>query len=303
MGVFTIEVLAYALLSNHKHLLLRTDPAKQRKMTDEEVAKRWLTLCPKRWNKDHTPATPREEEIKEILNQPRRLVELRERLGNVSWFMKSINEDLARKANKEDGCTGRFWEGRFKCKKIESEAALLSCSIYIDLNAIRAGLATTPEESRYTSCWERIESYQAVERLKAARENKVLTAKMEAKLMRQADMANWLTPLARQGEQEGYLSMELSEYLELLDWTGRELQGEKGGKIPANLAPLLQRLELNTDLWVGMIEAYGNWFYRYVAPARLMKRAARKAGLCWFKGVRAARAMFEVVPENIGSLA
>ena len=72
--------------------------------------------------------------------------------------MRCLCEKIARAANHEDGSSGRFWAGRFKSVALLDEAAILACSVYVDLNPIRAGLATTPEESAYTSGRDRIRS-------------------------------------------------------------------------------------------------------------------------------------------------
>ncbi len=80
----------------------------------------------------------------------------RERLSDISWYMRCLNEHIARQANREDEC-----KGRFKSQTLLEERALLACMAYVDLNPIRAGISETPEGSDYTSIQERIREYAA----------------------------------------------------------------------------------------------------------------------------------------------
>jgi len=147
VSLFAVEVIGYAILSNHWHTLLRTLPKLAREWAAEEVVRRWLLLFPSRRMRRTGEAVPSVDDIERVLRQPGRVEVLRERLSSLSWFMRCVDEHIARRANREDGCKGRFWEGRFKSRALLDEAAILTALTYVDLNHVRAGLATTPEES------------------------------------------------------------------------------------------------------------------------------------------------------------
>ena len=155
-GLFGIEVCGYAIMSNHLHLVLRNRPDTVERWSDADVALRWCKLFPRRDETTGEPAEPDEHDLAMLLADANRLAILRGRLSSLSWFMRCMCEWVARAANQEDGSPGRFWAGRFKSQPLLDEAAVLACSVYVDLNPVRAGIATTPEESEFTSGWDRI---------------------------------------------------------------------------------------------------------------------------------------------------
>ncbi len=140
-GQFGLDVLGFAVMSNHFHVIVRNRPDVVGNWSDVEVARRWWNLFPKRRDDDGAPKDPTDLELQMITANPVRLAEIRQRLSSVSWFMRCLVEPIARSANKEDVCTGRFWEGRYKCQPILDESALAACLAYVDLNPIRARLA------------------------------------------------------------------------------------------------------------------------------------------------------------------
>ena len=130
--IFAIDLFAYAVMSNHYHLVVRLDPKRTKSWGAAEIARRWIE------RRSGIPAKQRRVLAEELANNPKRLALARERLGSLSWFMRCINEPLARIANAEDDCSGRFWEGRFKSVVLLDKSALVNCMVYVDLNPGRA---------------------------------------------------------------------------------------------------------------------------------------------------------------------
>lgn len=154
----------------------------------------------------------------------------------------------------------------------------LACLAYVDLNPIRAGLAETPEESRFTSARERI------------------TARRWTGLAHERP-GRWLHPITRGEvpEKQGLLELTLDEYLELLDWTGRNIRPGATGAIPADLDPILQRLGIQPGAWVKTARNFGGFFQRFAGRAESIKTAARRLGRTRLRGLKAGGIAFQPI--------
>jgi REP element-mobilizing transposase RayT len=155
-SIYLIDILAHTVLDNHLHVVVLTLPDEVKKLSDREVAIRWLSLHPGRELDEFVSVDPTESQIAELLGDPEQLEKVRARLSSPSSFMKDLCEPISRRANKEDGRAGHFWEGRFKGKRLLDMLAILVCVAYVDLNQLRAGIAKSLVESNYTSIQSRI---------------------------------------------------------------------------------------------------------------------------------------------------
>src|SRR5688500_12340933 len=122
--VFAINIAAYAVMSNHYHLVLHVDHVRAQAWSDAEVVTRWTRLYrgPKLAQRYLAEQALSDEELQRM---NRFITEWRSRLYSISWFMSCLNYYIALRANKEDGCTGRFWQGRFTSQALLDEIALL----------------------------------------------------------------------------------------------------------------------------------------------------------------------------------
>ena len=146
-SIFSIEICAYAVMSTHYHAVLHVGREQAEAWDDREVVDRWRQLFSggvlvERFLRGEAKSPAELAKVRELV------AEWRERLTDISWFMRCLNESIARRANAEDHCKGRFWEGRFKSQALLDEAAVLTCMAYVDLNPTRAAMAETPETSK-----------------------------------------------------------------------------------------------------------------------------------------------------------
>ncbi len=328
VSIFSVEACGYAVLSNHYHAILRARPDVALAWTPYEVAERWWQLFPKRRDNYGNPASPKDHELDELLCDKKlgiyhgRVETLRNRLSSISWFMRCLNETIARRANKEDGCTGRFWEGRFKSVTLVDQAAVLACMAYVDLNPIHAGMAQTPEESDFTSGQDRIQSQVSKETLQQMRaryheeqgaasegtlskmsmrkassfkeELRELQGELKLKALKDA----WLSPISlwpldqSLDHYASFLNMNQNDYFKVLDWTGRQFRSDKRGKIPEELKPILKRMDIEVENWLGTVENFGSWFHYFAGKLESLKEMAQKVGQKWLAGKRKAEKAF-----------
>ena len=268
--VFAIEICAYAVMSNHYHVVLHIQRKEAESWDTREVLERWTKLFSGHLLVQRFLANAPMSRA-ELLRVEEFVEEYRRRLMDISWFMRCLNEHLAREANKEDGCKGRFWEGRYKSQALLDEAALLTCMAYVDLNPIRAKMAKAPESSDYTSIKERAENACG----DAGR--------------KQPDK---LKPLRSQGQSpEKTIPFALSSYLELVDWTGRIVRQDKRGSIPSNTPPILQRLSIDPDEWLKTMRR-DNRFHRAVGKLAALKAYAEQVGRQWVHGMSCSQSLY-----------
>ncbi len=248
--IFCVDVCAYAVMSNHTHVVLRINKQKADVLSTKEVIRRWhklykgMLLAQRYIN----PAENNALSVAEV-ETVRNLAEVyRHRLFNISWFMRLLNEYIARQANKEDGCTGHFWEGRFKSQALLDEAALAACMAYVDLNPVRACLAGTPEDSAHTSIQQRL-----------------IAAKNQ-------HQPGHLLPFAENSSENisDWLHFRLEDYVALVELTGRHFHPNKRGKIDDAASPILTRVGLEQTDWNALVSGIETEFNTTISLEKLM---------------------------------
>ena len=269
-SVFSISLCAYAVMSNHTHVVVHVDKDMALAWSVDEVLKRYHklhrgTLLTQKFVQGEALSSG------ELISFAETVEVYRKRLFDISWFMRDLNEYIAREANKEDDCTGRFWEGRFKSQALLDETAVLACMAYVDLNPIRARMDKTPETAKHTSI---------KKRLYAVKQGRPQPTSLMP-----------FVGYARPDMPKG-IAYQLKDYCELVDITGRCIRADNTGHIDNRQRAILERLGLGSDQWLTLSTEFEKHFC-YAAGAELMmkefKRHTRHKRL---RGMGTARALF-----------
>jgi len=298
-SVFGCDILTYAILSNHLHVIIRNRPDVVATWSDEEIATRWLKVFPGRRLEEQL-ASPSQSDVQALVNDRKKLAKIRKRLSDISWFMRALAEPIARMANRQDDCTGRFWEGRFKAQRIVDETGLLACAMYVDLNPIRAALAESIEQAVHTSAYDRLAGQSGQEIQSAAfdlvvlsneeagefHKNKTL-AEQQAELKtqgrhinrsngRQIPQDGWLAPLTLDKESlsddpqthrdglrasdRGFLQIDWEAYLSLLRWTAQDSVHAANGPDHETAQTVLSGLGIDGEMWRDVVWNFKKYF-------------------------------------------
>jgi len=265
-GVFAIDVAAYAIMSNHHHVVLRVDSEQAFRWTDSEIGERWGRLFKlpepvQKWiSGDHTDALEQEA-------AKARIATYRERLMSISWFMKCLNTDIARAANREDNCTGRFFEGRFRCQALLDEAALLTCMAYVDLNPVRAGIAATAEAATHTSLAHRVKT----------KRNVLLPFATQARTAK-------LPPKLEAKRNASSIPFTFDDYRALVRWTEHDLRSDVIRPSP----PVLRRMGIDAGAWRKVMKPGTLERTRALGAPHRVRAFAAAIGQSWMWGAATA---------------
>ena len=275
-GIFAIDIAAYAVMSNHYHVVLHINREQASSWSEFEVIEHWHrlfkgSLLSQRF---YQGEVLNKAELNVLSEQ---VCEWRSRLMSISWFMRCINESIARQANHEDKVTGRFWEGRFKSQALLDEKALLACMAYVDLNPIRANMAKTPEQSDHTSIQQRIK--------------KAINTQQPSRREQQPEALFPFIGYPRKDMPQG-LPFQLNDYLELVDWSGRILRENKKGAIPEHMPGILQRLDMDATQFIYLTRNFEHPFKNLVGAAHHVRKACESIGQNWVHGMSQCEKFF-----------
>ena len=258
-NIFCIDIASYAIMSNHYHLVLRVDKDGCKALSNYDVVYRWHQIFAPGLLVSAYLENPKILSQSELKKINKKANKWRERLYDISWFMRCLNEDVARMANHEDKCTGRFWEGRFKSQALTDEKGLLACMAYVDLNPVRAGISRSPTTSNYT----------AIKKRMALNEERKINNRAKQGLLKFKD--------DKSQDEDKYIPFKFKHYIELLTWTSKNYH--KKSRSPDKTSPDVEGMKFSEKNFDDITDKFEEYFKSIVGSTKSYTEAYKKIGL------------------------
>ena len=304
--IFTIDIAAYAIMHNHYHLVVRVDDERVQELPTEEVIRRWTSLYRgpilvqryvSKERKDMSEGELRQVEILAMV--------YRERLCDLSWFMKNLNQYISCRANAEDQVKGHFWESRYKCQALLDEKAILAAMAYTDLNPLRAGIAESLDGSEYTSVSERVQELKiftatagedeakgedVADRLAERPQSTAMNTPVPDNVT--ADKQTPLLPFDAVAACRASVPFAFNDYLELLDTASRIVHPTKRGVVPEKTPRLLRKYNISLAAFIEHSNHFIDCFGNHAGDPERMTELAAKRNARYLRGVAKSRLLF-----------
>jgi REP element-mobilizing transposase RayT len=305
---FSVDVCAYAIMKNHYHLVLHVDETAAKEWPEEEVIKRWTELFPRNAAliatlRKNTATRAARKQLAQHVNV------WRDRLTDISWFMRCLNESTARRANREDKCRGRFWEGRFKSQALLDERALVTCMAYVDLNPVRVGLAESLANSDFTSIQERLIEQAKKSKSRSYKQHRLLTRRSSKYLVgRQSSLKQGKLKSLSALESFGDSTLPITQqsYFDLLDVTCKALRLDsvdhgKATRVLEEKQHTLPILGIGPEAWLKGVSSFHKYYSLAAGSesslirfhkSRIKNGVDLKFSNKWIRGMHSAKTLY-----------
>jgi putative transposase len=267
-----VDLQAYALMSNHIHLVLRLRPDRVATWDDATLARHALSVMPARSGLDRAPLPLSPEVVARHAGNAAWVAQQRERLGSASWLLRLVKQEMALLANRQEGCSGHFWESRYHCVALLDVPAVIACMIYVDLNPVRAGAVTVPELASWCSA-----RHRAAQALGSQADASVGDAALGALLTPISTCA----PVCPETGAFQTCELDARSYLTALDVSGRQIAAGKRGSIPVELDGILDRLGFAAERWIDAMARGGAMLGTALGAPDARQAFAARSGTTW----------------------
>ncbi len=147
-----VEILAYCIMNNHFHIMVRVVSGRSEKLQNEELLERCMALYTNRQDigvLDQLRAGLLSEDTFKA-EATRKL--LLARMDDISAYMKILKQRYSIWYNRNYRRWGTHWGERFRSVIVQpSQTAMMAVAAYIVLNPVRAGICRDPKDYLFSS--------------------------------------------------------------------------------------------------------------------------------------------------------